>query len=407
MNSIKSSNFPINWYEGMALRSFHLQQGDIYHINLISELNTLQSYYWGFDQLQLNPIKLTAGIISIVGGNVIFPNGEMFFDLSNYNIKDYIIENNNTSKLLYLAMKINQSEKYETISENVEDINIPENQQIVQKLRRKMFIIPEDKMTGQHIGVPLISISSRINNNYDFYPPCVKVRKNDIIYNKSILFCASLRESLSFFLWYEKNKSSGPELRTAFNIIVSDLIELELILESETHPFNIFKLLGRIIGTLNFLNNTIYQAISYNHFNLEKSFQEVFELLAEVLNNLHIRSTYVDLKLNNKVLELEWSDNIVKNNKIQIIVSCYTDIQVQQVYNEVNDLQIYSESLEDHVSSRRIIGAPRVVDNSLEECYKKKTVSFTISIEDNYLKKDEKIIIKGIYIIQNKVYTRI
>ena len=71
-----STKSKVVWSEGMFLRPQHFQQQDRYFESYIEgRCRTLQSYFWGFETLEIDPQLLRLGKLSVTRCHAVFPDG--------------------------------------------------------------------------------------------------------------------------------------------------------------------------------------------------------------------------------------------------------------------------------------------------------------------------------------------
>ena len=103
-----STKSKVVWSEGMFLRPQHFQQQDRYFESYVEErCRTLQSYYWGFETVEIDPQLLKLGKISVTRCQAVFPDGTPIA-VPEANVAPEIIDipENLANEIIYLGVPL-------------------------------------------------------------------------------------------------------------------------------------------------------------------------------------------------------------------------------------------------------------------------------------------------------------
>jgi len=106
-----STKSKVVWSEGMFLRPQHFQQQDRYFESYVEgRCRTLQSYFWGFETLEIDAQLLKLGKISISRCHAVFPDGTSISVPDSNSAPDIIdIPENLANEIVYLGLPLRRS----------------------------------------------------------------------------------------------------------------------------------------------------------------------------------------------------------------------------------------------------------------------------------------------------------
>jgi predicted component of type VI protein secretion system len=394
--------YPINWYEGMFLRSHHFQKNHQYFQSQIQSFNMFFPHFYGVIDIIIDKIAISNGFISILGGGVLFSDGQFFLNLENYEIPKLNINNKtNGNILIYIAIlsKGSHDKQNSTFVQDVDDLNSENNIESIHFLKRKIFLLTEDMVQSYHTAIPICFIKS-FGTSFeilDFTPPCLFVKKNYGLSRKLLSLSMILKEHLYFLLWYDNKQTNqqSNDLYLLFLTLSPEIMSFESMIEEESHPFQLYLTLLRINAILCFYKKNVPVLSGYSHFNLKNSFGGLLDSVSNMLKSISLNSNmeyFVSVNKNRQELFLgdEW-DN--KKN-LEIIVMCKNTEDTPNLMDFCETAQIFSFNFEKEIMLKRILGIKRVSSTPLKEAISEKSIIILLDLDSPWFHVPEKLIIQ-------------
>jgi type VI secretion system protein ImpJ len=310
---------PIQWSEGMLLGPHHFQQAARRSDALLHyHLGRAVPYWWGVSQLQIDPVRLAAGTVSILLLEAVMPDGivvthpaadggDLQVDLAQFAarlqdepLKIYLIIPGHRGGASLVA---GQLARYRSVEgAPVVDENTGDNGVILPRLRPQLALHAGDKPSQNFTSLPLAEVMHR-NEGFEltgFYPPPLPVTARSALAGRCRDLLQRVRAKASFVA--ERLHAPGAELRQAtvielrhsLHCLVGNLPVFEAILESGTaHPFEIYLTVCRLAGNLALLGGGVVPPLfdRYDHDDVQRSFEPLLafaDRMLETVSETHI-----------------------------------------------------------------------------------------------------------------------
>lgn len=328
---------PIFWYQGLFLQPQHFQLADLYHQSLLTPLNKyVHPYFWGISQIEIDEGALENRSLVILGGEFVFPDGTYVVLPANATIEQRSFKEawSDVGRPLkaYLGLR-----KMDPLAENVTVLPNLENVSGV-TTRFVSTVDPSEAKDLYHEGPPaqikyllylpkifwesekdelseyeLIPFAQlemqgdKIVLSRRFIPPSLKMDASNVLYrivkdisDKVVARCRQLEEY--------KNpgeiQSSDFEISYSFFLLALRSLSryvptlLHLLETRNVHPWNVYGVLGQIIGELSTFSKKISVTEetkdgtnvipAYDHSDLWLCFSTVQILIGQLLDEITV-----------------------------------------------------------------------------------------------------------------------
>lgn len=321
-----STKSKVVWSEGMFLRPQHFQQQDRYFESYVEgRCRTLQSYFWGFETVEIDPQLLKLGKISITRCHAVFPDGTPIA-VPDANAPPDIIDipENLANEMVYLGVPLRrsgasevqldsadqsltrykavESEVYDTVSGYADDETVQTGQ-----LRLRLLLQNEDHSGYALLG--LIKIKERKEDKTTtlddaYIPPLLDAHINSITSG----FLNELSGSL-----YQRGESLAGRLKDSGrngSAEISDYLMLQLVNRigpitehlkhlRQLHPVDLYFQLVQMAGELATFTSTDKRPPllpAYEHDDLYATFMPVIQSLRQGLSTV-LEQSAISLEL--------------------------------------------------------------------------------------------------------------
>ncbi|MFV1873523.1 MAG: type VI secretion system baseplate subunit TssK [Oleiphilus sp.] len=321
-----STKSKVVWSEGMFLRPQHFQQQDRYFESYVEgRCKTLQTYFWGFETLEIDPQLLKLGKISVSRCHAVFPDGTPIAVPESNLAPDIIdIPENLANEVVYLGVPLRRagaaevqlddsdqsltrykavdSEVYDTVSGYADDETVQTGQ-----LRLRLLLQNEDHSGYALLG--LIRIKERkedktITLDERYMPPLLDAH----ISATTSGFLNELSGSL-----FQRGESLAGRLKDSGrngSAEISDYLMLQLVNRigpiaehlktlRQLHPLDLYFQLVQMAGELATFTSAEKRPprfTPYNHDDLQSTFAPVIQSLRQGLSSV-LEQSAISLEL--------------------------------------------------------------------------------------------------------------
>jgi type VI secretion system protein ImpJ len=309
-------NNKIVWREGLFIRPQHFQQSDRYYqYELMTRTASLSSNSWGFFDLEIDTSLLAIGKIVVNKASGILQDGTLFDLEAKDGVLSLDITNDDTNKSVYLALPIsvhNSDEVYFEDQEDQEDLvtrfsartvtgisNSNSGENSVSDLlisRHNFSLLAEKDLSAGYVTIKIAKILSLNSSNQitlykEFMPTFLHLDKlGDLISQLK-----ELRNMISFraVKLAEKISSSSLQASELGSYLMLQLLNKTesklhfLTTQDKVHPQDLFLILTNLAAELAIFmkkDRKLDNQFTYVHSNLSESFQEVIEVLKNMLS---------------------------------------------------------------------------------------------------------------------------
>lgn len=321
-----STKSKVVWSEGMFLRPQHFQQQDRYFESYVEgRCRTLQTYFWGFETLEIDSQLLKLGKISISRCHAVFPDGTPIAVPESNLAPDIIdIPENLANEIIYLGVPLRrsgaaevqlddtdqsltrykavESEVYDTVSGYADDETVQTGQ-----LRLRLLLQNEDHSGYALLG--LVRIKERkedktITLDERYMPPLLDAHISTTISG----FLNELSGSL-----FQRGESLAGRLKDSGrngSAEISDYLMLQLVNRigpiaehlktlRQLHPLDLYFQLIQMAGELSTFTSVDKRPpvfTAYNHDELQATFLPVIQSLRQGLSSV-LEQSAISLEL--------------------------------------------------------------------------------------------------------------
>lgn len=407
----------IQWHEGMFLSPQHFQQLELRSEQVLSHQLHLLSYcHYGVHSLKVDPILLSDGIIRILEIEAVMPDGVLinFYESEfNYKLECSLKEYKEHGKevLVHLTMPqridgkssvVSDLPRFESVDfKEVKDENTEDNPIQIPRLIPKLSLSAAEGISSKYVSLPLLKVIfvDDVFIKKDYVPPKFFITKDMDLWQKCAEIASLIRAKASYISEKWKNQIGTPLLQETSNILrplIASLVEIESILHAHPlHPFVIYQAMCRIASNVSTLQLSTLPPIltPYNHFDILKSFEAVFDLIMKNINTLDETFSEVLFQNRDRLFYLKLHANYAKN-RIFVGVRAKKGVSERQLSTWIEDAIIASDFILETVLIQRITGASRTImqDEDLEELMPSRGVLvFEIKIDHKFIQFEQNL----------------
>lgn len=298
---------PISWTEGMLLTPQHFQQNEVYwQHQLWSLMSQVQPYFWGIRRLNLKSEDLAGGQIRIIDLDVIMPDGlavqtALAGDIEKITEDD---AKEDRTRRIYLCVP----RRHAAIDEDgvptarftraegslVHDEHGHARTASVERIQPAVELRAGHSTPPRYERLPLFEVRNGANGweLTSYHPPLLDMNASTFL-PASVLkrlrsLVLKLRSKANLAISMEKERTSESILK-----LVGELPPMEVLAQSEAHPFHIYLSLARLTGHVVALSDPYVAppARKYDHNDMAPGFFAMINAAATSL--LKLISDYV------------------------------------------------------------------------------------------------------------------
>ena len=376
----------VHWWDGLYLSPEHLQEESFYTENSIKSLSNIFSNYTTINELEINELLLTRGILEVSRFEAMFGNLQYvtynnespteISDKGNKNGKMYPISEqlnkfakiiNDSGIIMYLAFTNEEFFVKETI-----------NNVLVEKTINKLMLIPDFAVKNNNEALPICRIISSkgifiLDETY--IPPINAIKKNNVFFKKLEDFIKFLRittmETASGFFINENDNLGNEGLLSKINYffkyhsLMPEILVLEALLYGNHHPLYIFLSFQRIIGSLSLLRFTNLPSLQvYDHLDVYKSINNLMNIIRDMLNNLNTDGNGLQMKLSDEKFSLSLPIEVFTPLiKTYLLLEMEEESDKDSISNWIEEARIYGSGFEEILTLKRVRGINRNILN--------------------------------------------
>lgn len=436
----------IQWHEGMLLTPHHFQQLSLRQEQLLHyTISSLIPFAWGILRLEIDPVSLVEGQLTIVALEALLPDGlivahhaqvtDLSLDLKKYGglLKQQPALLVYLSVPRYLPTALEGEQRYQSVEgEPVKGLNEGEGEITMPRLQpRLQLTLGEEPPRNRYTSLPLAQVTYK-NEAFaltPFIPPVLQVHTHSPL-GKQLSAILQQAHGKAKFLSEQLRSSSAIQLDKAllFNTqnvlqgLGTALPQLEAMLATQvSHPYPLYLSLCSLAGSIATFTSAMVPPVfnAYNHNDLRATFTPVVQFIEAILDR--IRESYIvipfdrqnqqtTLKITSEwqwlgqqnyfVLRLEERQVLVAKNLTYVVIG-FKGFEGQPPLAELvswgESCQIGSHSYINSIRERRIYGAKRQrlveKDNYLNLIPPHDVALFQVEISPEFIALEEVLII--------------
>lgn len=324
----------ILWGEGLFLRPQHFQLQDSYHEQMLNyTMRSMVTYAYGVQSICFDQVQMNQQVLALEKIEMIWQDGEIYRAPSQDLLPQPVLLDHlkmQAEMLVYLALPIIQPNKanvefdnggqngrYQSYLHETHDLFTDASPAEITLLRRraefKLFDLnsePDHQMDG-YIYLAIAKVkrknSGQFELDHSFIPPILHIeacatlmnslkRILNIIKAKIKMIQSNNRENEQKLIEFRSGDIVSFWLVNALNTAHASLNHL--FLNGQTHPERLYYELLRLSGSLLTFSTAyeIDQLPSYQHLHLQTSFQQLDQILRDLLDTI-ISNRYISITL--------------------------------------------------------------------------------------------------------------
>lgn len=381
----------VNWHEGMLLSQQHFQQMDMRNFQTLAhQLRLLSSHHYGVCFLRIDNVALPDGLYRINEIEAVFPDG-FILNYAMNSVKGLTpleinvapkMESGLTEVTVFLCLAEvqegvspilgNPARFYTIESEQIADMNIPDNSIKVPLLFPNAFLHIGDTLPEACTGFPLCKIIRRdgVFHVKNWTPPCFFIEKHFPMWRRCSKLAMDIREKATFLsekLKNEVNKTVYTDTANMLNQFLQILPNLEsLVYSSHMRPYDLYLELSEVLGAVSVLIPTdmIPVMAPYNHNDIDKSIYTIVSLIEHYISAVERGFSILPFNKKDRFFYHYISKNDLDGGQDGKL---YVGLKSKQVYSYsgvekwMNDAVIVSDSFINAVRTNRVKGAARSI----------------------------------------------
>lgn len=413
------ANIPseILWHEGMLLLPQHFQQQDVRTEQLIDwRIGSTSPYSWGLVSMTIDLSALVHGHLRIQQLEAVMPDGfivqypdesstPLELDLS---ADRELLRGAATRVQLLLPRASDRSAgtqgelpRYRAFQARpIADSHTGENEIIIDRCAPNFTLELTNQPSDQFISLPILEVTCRDEafSLTDYLAPTLRLTSTSPLGQRLDQLARRTREKISFLTKQvlDQKFSAGHldvganNARDTISSLSANLPELEtLILSSTAHPFQMFCVLARAVGSMSSVHdNLIPLALRpYDHMNAIQSFDEAIKFIHECLENIQERYTVIALQGIDNGFSLEFREQLYSQTIIVGLRFKPNQTEANMI-DWMNSAMIASSSKLEGMEARRVLGISRqMIDHeaSLELLRSKDMLLFALKMSDEFV----------------------
>lgn len=396
----------VHWWDGLYLSPEHLQEENFYTEDSIKSLQNIFNNYTTVNDLKINELLLTRGILEIdnfegMFGNLkyITYNNQLPIEISDTGEK--------IGKIYPINQQLNKFSKiinedglimYLTIDDEEFFVKEIINNVLVEKKIHKLILNPEFSVKDKNKSLPICKIISSkgsfiVDENY--IGPINAIKKNNIFFKKIESFIKFLRITTmetagGFFLDVNGTNMEGllDKINYFFKYhsLMPEILVLEALLYGDNHPLYIFLSFQRIIGALSLLRFTNLPPLQvYDHLNIYKSINNLMEIIKGMLDNLNTDGEGLQMKLSDNKFSIEMPIEVFTPLiKTYLLLEMEDENDKDNLTNWIEEARIYGSNYEEIIILKRVRGLERNILN--KTLFGNKILVVEINVHSEFIK---------------------
>jgi predicted component of type VI protein secretion system len=348
----------INWNNGSILFAEHLEEDKKLAENWITSLfHSANSHYYGINELIIDEIALSNGILKINELNCILQDGTLI-EYSAEN-EDYIL----TYDLNTIAHKLVNPTIFFLTKSSEDSMMHIEKKNDLGDIIPVSFHKPRAQITETYIhslAIPFIEIYIHTGAFCltSFSGPFLNIYKNNKIVKMISDFCLSLKKNIIYLnnqkvLQQQRNMEDVWFLNQCQEI----LINMETAYMNKYNAFDFYKIIWDSIAKINWRNMNTPKIIEYYHMNVYQPLNDSLDLLSRIITGVS-----KDYKSENFLLENNIYKCLLNNANNDILILIYPNNSMVQEW--IMNTIIGSESMFLNLVKQRNSGIERELINS-------------------------------------------
>ena len=391
----------VHWTEGMFLSPQHFQQSTVYLENLLAhQLQRVSPFYWGIISCQIDELSLAHEKLLITEIQGVMPDGtliqyspksnddqdnqiaekELSLDLGGLNIES------KNSFLVYLALpKISGGcasdedkdlKRYQSINAGLTpDQNDINNRVDVVRLRPVLRLVDEASLSPNYTAFPIVRLTVSTDGSFvssPYTPPLItiagKISSELTLLNRkidsSLGRVRARANQLRNFLADDRTSGLTVEAeKQRISYLVSRLPRAEVLLDADSHPFEIYQALVELAASLAPLNEdpVCPRWGRYDHNDLDAVFFPVLDFINETLEKVRLHFLTLPFAVRGEgefILEFPAELNV---SEVMIGFEVPPGISSTKLEEWIDSSYICKESDYEFYEVRRDLGARRVL----------------------------------------------
>ena len=391
----------VHWTEGMFLSPQHFQQSTVYLENLLAhQLQRVSPFYWGIISCQIDELSLAHEKLLITEIQGVMPDGtliqyspkpnddqdnqiaekELSLDLGGLKIES------KNSFLVYLALpKISGGcasdedkdlKRYQSINAGLTpDQNDINNRVDVVRLRPVLRLVDEASLSPNYTAFPIVRLTVSTDGSFvssPYTPPLItiagKISSELTLLNRkidsSLGRVRARANQLRNFLADDRTSGLTVEAeKQRISYLVSRLPRAEVLLDADSHPFEIYQALVELAASLAPLNEdpVCPRWGRYDHNDLDAVFFPVLDFINETLEKVRLHFLTLPFAVRGEgefILEFPAELNV---SEVMIGFEVPPGISSTKLEEWIDSSYICKESDYEFYEVRRDLGARRVL----------------------------------------------
>ena len=391
----------VHWTEGMFLSPQHFQQSTVYLENLLAhQLQRVSPFYWGIISCQIDELSLAHEKLLITEIQGVMPDGtliqyspkpnddqdnqiaekELSLDLGGLKIES------KNSFLVYLALpKISGGcasdedkdlKRYQSINAGLTpDQNDINNRVDVVRLRPVLRLVDEASLSPNYTAFPIVRLTVSTDGSFvssPYTPPLItiagKISSELTLLNRkidsSLGRVRARANQLRNFLADDRTSGLTVEAeKQRISYLVSRLPRAEVLLDADSHPFEIYQALVELAASLAPLNEdpVCPRWGRYDHNDLDAVFLPVLDFINETLEKVRLHFLTLPFAVRGEgefILEFPAELNV---SEVMIGFDVPPGISSTKLEEWIDSSYICKESDYEFYEVRRDLGARRVL----------------------------------------------
>ena len=391
----------VHWTEGMFLSPQHFQQSTVYLENLLAhQLQRVSPFYWGIISCQIDELSLAHEKLLITEIQGVMPDGTLiqYSPKSNDDQDNQIAEKelsldlgglkieSKNSFLVYLALpKISGGcasdedkdlKRYQSINAGLTpDQNDINNRVDVVRLRPVLRLVDEASLSPNYTAFPIVRLTVSTDGSFvssPYTPPLItiagKISSELTLLNRkidsSLGRVRARANQLRNFLADDRTSGLTVEAeKQRISYLVSRLPRAEVLLDADSHPFEIYQALVELAASLAPLNEdpVCPRWGRYDHNDLDAVFLPVLDFINETLEKVRLHFLTLPFAVRGEgefILEFPAELNV---SEVMIGFDVPPGISSTKLEEWIDSSYICKESDYEFYEVRRDLGARRVL----------------------------------------------
>ena len=391
----------VHWTEGMFLSPQHFQQSTVYLENLLAhQLQRVSPFYWGIISCQIDELSLAHEKLLITEIQGVMPDGTLiqYSPKSNDDQDNQIAEKelsldlgglkieSKNSFLVYLALpKISGGcasdedkdlKRYQSINAGLTpDQNDINNRVDVVRLRPVLRLVDEASLSPNYTAFPIVRLTVSTDGSFvssPYTPPLItiagKISSELTLLNRkidsSLGRVRARANQLRNFLADDRTSGLTVEAeKQRISYLVSRLPRAEVLLDADSHPFEIYQALVELAASLAPLNEdpVCPRWGRYDHNDLDAVFFPVLDFINETLEKVRLHFLTLPFAVRGEgefILEFPAELNV---SEVMIGFEVPPGISSTKLEEWIDSSYICKESDYEFYEVRRDLGARRVL----------------------------------------------